>query len=269
MPEEIRYRLMYSQAFLFRTFSGLADWMQVRRWELPNVAWMDGITSVNNFDSFVPGRYAALTAGVENLPDPQRTRLLGMMDAGAIWEWPAGADSPSLRYLGGEADRAWGVCSARWMIGPEDAWQALIDPQFDPRQKVILEVGRGEEGAPCPSAPKVALAPSKDPNRARADADFPQDGFLVLADVNYPGWSAFLDGGRVPLLQADYAFRAVRVPAGKHTVEFRYEPLSFWGGLALSAAALVAFLAVYWIGRFRKSKAGPLESGDPAQARPE
>jgi hypothetical protein len=268
MPEEIRYRLMYNQAFLFRTFSGLADWMDIRRWELPNVAWMDGIASANNFDSFVPGRYAALTAGVEKLPDPQRTRLLGMMDAGAIWEWPADADSPSLRYLGGEATRAWGVCSADWMIGPEDAWQALINPQFDPKQTVILEVGRGEEGGICPSAPKIALVPSNDPNQVRATADFPQDGFLVLADVNYPGWSAFLDGERVPLLQADYAFRAVRVPAGKHSVEFRYEPISFWGGLILSAAVLMVLIAVGLFGRFRKSKVGVPEPGDLAQKMP-
>jgi uncharacterized membrane protein YfhO len=103
----------------------------------------------------------------------------------------------------------------------------------------------------------------------RAEADFPQDGFLVLADVNYPGWSAFLDGERVPLLQADYAFRAVRVPAGKHSVEFRYEPLSFWGGEILSAAVLLVLIAVGLFGRFRKSKVGGPETGDPARKRPE
>jgi hypothetical protein len=269
MPENIRYRLMYSQAFLFRTFSELADWMQVRRWELPNVAWMDGIAAVNNFDSFVPARFAALTGGVDTLPEPQRTRLLEMMGAEAVWEWPADAESPSLEYLGGVPARAWGVCHALWMIGPEDAWRALIDSQFDPSRTVILEAGRGEEGGACLSAPVVALAPAIDPNRVQAAVDFPQDGYLVLADANYPGWSAFLDGGRVPLLQADYAIRAVRVPAGKHTVEFRYQPLSFWGGLILSAAALVALLAVFWIGQFRKSKTGLSESGDPAQARSE
>jgi hypothetical protein len=253
MPEDIRYRLMYSRAFLFRTFSGIADWMDVRRWELPNTAWMDGIWSANNFDSFVPGRYAALIEGAETLPDSQRVRILGMMDVGAVWEWPASADSPSLRYLGDGAKRAWGVCRARWMIGPEDAWQAVIDPAFDPRQAVIVETGRGEEGAACLSEPMVALEPSHDPNLVRVDANFMQDGFLVLADVNYPGWSAFLDGGRVPLLQADYAFRAVRVPAGEHVVEFRFTPLSFSGGLILSAGMLLALIAVGWIGRLRRS----------------
>jgi hypothetical protein len=255
MPEDIRYRLMYSRAFLFRTFSGLADWMDVRRWELPNVAQLDGIASANNFDSFVPGRYAALIDGVENLPDPQRSRLLGMMDVGAIWEWSADAESPSVRYLAGGAARVWGVCGAQWMIGPEDARQAVFDPQFDPKQTVILEVGRGEEGEPCTSTPKTTLVSQADPNLVRAEADFPEAGFLVLADVNYPGWNAFLDGERVPLLQADYAFRAVRVPAGKHIVEFRYEPLSFRIGLILSIVTMLLCIAVWVYGRFRKSAA--------------
>jgi hypothetical protein len=261
MPEEIRYRLMYSRAFLFRTFAGLADWMDVRRWEMPNVGALDGIQSANNFDSFVPARFATLVEGLGNLPAAQRGRLLAMMDVGAIWEWPAGAESPSLRYLENGAVRAWGVCRARWMIGREDSWRAVIDPQFDPGQTVILEVGSGEEGLPCGSTPKVAPAKTDDPNLVRVDADFPQNGFLVLADVNYDGWSAFLDGGRVPLLQADYAFRAVRVPAGKHTVEFRYTPLSFWGGLILSAAVLALLLAVGWYGRRRKTNLPRPEDG--------
>jgi hypothetical protein len=266
MPEEIRYRLMYGRAFLFRTFAGLADWVEIRRWELPNVGAMDGIRSANNFDSFVPARYAVLTGGVEALPAAQRGRLLGMMDVGAVWEWPAGAESPSLRYLANGAVRAWGVCSARWTIGPDDSWQALIDPQFDPAQTVILEVGRGDEGRPCESAPEVSLAGTGDPNLVRAEVDFPRDAFLVLTDVNYDGWNAFLDGERIPLLQADYAFRAVRVPAGKHTVEFRYIPLSFWGGLILSAAVLLVLIAFGIYSRFRQSKVGGL--GDPKRKSP-
>jgi hypothetical protein len=109
MPEAIRYRLMYEKAFVFRTFRGLPDWMQVRRWELPNVGVLDGIPSVNNFDSFVLSRYAELTEGLEILPAAQRERILRMMNAGAVWEWPETAEYPSLRYLPGGSAPAWGV----------------------------------------------------------------------------------------------------------------------------------------------------------------
>ena len=43
---------------------------------------------------------------------------------------------------------------------------------------------------------------------------------LVLSDVDYPGWTATIDGRTAPIHQTDYAFRGVSVPAGDHVVEF-------------------------------------------------
>jgi hypothetical protein len=243
MPEKIRYKLMYNRAFLFRTFSGLSDWMDIRRWELPNVSVLDAIPSANNFDSFVFGRYADLVNGLETLPAEQRDRLLRMMDVGAVWEWPEGAEFPSLRFLPGGAARAWGVCRAEWAISPEEAWQAVMDPQFDPARTVILELGSGQEGTACAPAPQAVVAAGKDPNVVRIEVDFPKDGYLVVADVNDHGWEAFLDGERVPSLQADYVFRAVRIPAGKHIVEYRYTPLAFWAGALSTIFLLLLMLA--------------------------
>jgi hypothetical protein len=251
MPEEIRYRLMYDRAFVFRSFQGISDWMDVRRWELPNVSLIDVIPSANNFDSFVFGRYAELVNGVEMLLPDQRDRILRIMDIGAVWEWPEGEDSPSLRYLPRGATRAWGVCRAEWMISADDAWQAVMDPQFDPARTVILELGRGAEGGGCSSTPRVVVAAGGDPNAVRIEVNFPEAGYLVLADVNDHGWEAFLDGQRVPVLQADFAFRAVRVPAGKHIVEFQYTPLAFWAG-SLSTGLLL--LVLCGIGLYRVSK---------------
>jgi hypothetical protein len=59
-------------------------------------------------------------------------------------------------------------------------------------------------------------------------------GFLVVADTHYPGWIAFLDGSPVPLCRANGLMRAVPVPAGEHTVIFRYAPLTFAVGLGLT-----------------------------------
>ena len=244
MPEQIRHRLMYDRAFSFETFFGLADWMELRRWELPNVSILDGIPSANNFDSFVLERYAVLTGGLESLPARQRDRLLGMMDVGAVWEWPEGADEPALRYLPEGAARAWGVCRAEWVISAEDAWLAVADPRFDPAQTVVLELGRGEEGGDCPSRPAAAIVESEDPNRLRIDVEFETEGYLVVADMNDQGWEAHLDGERVPVLQADYAFRAVRIPAGTHRVEFRYVPLTFRAGAWISGIAMLLMIAV-------------------------
>jgi uncharacterized membrane protein YfhO len=77
----------------------------------------------------------------------------------------------------------------------------------------------------------------------------------VVTDTYYPGWRAFVDGVERPIYPADVAFRGVLLPPGRHTVEMRYEPLSFRAGLAVSAAALAvtAGLAMYGLaGRRRR-----------------
>ena len=65
---------------------------------------------------------------------------------------------------------------------------------------------------------------------------------LVFTDLYYPGWTADVDGRPTDILRADFAFRAVSVPAGTHTIRFRYRPASVAWGAAISAMAL----AVAW-----------------------
>ena len=66
----------------------------------------------------------------------------------------------------------------------------------------------------------------------------PARGFLHLADQYFPGWRATVNGAPAPILRANYAFRAVEVPAGTSTVEFRYRPVSVLIGAAITAITL-------------------------------
>ena len=91
----------------------------------------------------------------------------------------------------------------------------------------------------------VAGIAAEDPERVTAEVSADRAGLLVLTDLAYPGWTARVDGKPVPILAADGYFRAVAVDAGSHRVEFRYRPISFFAGAAISAAALLA-LVVWW-----------------------
>jgi hypothetical protein len=72
-------------------------------------------------------------------------------------------------------------------------------------------------------------------------------GLLVLADPWAPAWRVTVDGRAAELLRTDHAFRGVWLPAGEHTVVFRYEDrlLQFgvWLALVTAAGLLVAWLA--------------------------
>jgi uncharacterized membrane protein YfhO len=63
--------------------------------------------------------------------------------------------------------------------------------------------------------------------RIEITVDSELGGVLALNETWYPGWIAEIDGKRVPILRADVLFRGLEVPAGRHRVEFRFEPFSF------------------------------------------
>jgi len=92
---------------------------------------------------------------------------------------------------------------------------------------------------------------------ARLHDQLARPGFLVLSDSHDPGWRARLDGEPVEILRANWAFRAVPVPAGRHVVELCYAPASFRRGVALAAAALVlGVVPALGRGRRRRGLAG-------------
>jgi hypothetical protein len=52
--------------------------------------------------------------------------------------------------------------------------------------------------------------------------------FAVFSEVYYPhGWNAYIDGQKADYIKVDYVLRGMSVPAGKHTIEFRFEPQSY------------------------------------------
>ncbi len=69
---------------------------------------------------------------------------------------------------------------------------------------------------------------------------------LFLSDNYYPGWKAYVDNKETKIYRADYTFRSVYLPEGRHAVIFKYDPLSFKSGLAISIlSVIVLLLAVF------------------------
>jgi hypothetical protein len=135
--------------------------------------------------------------------------------------------------------RAYAVGGVRVADGPA-ALAALLDPAFDPRREVVLP--SGEATAPPASLAAVTRIAAREPDYVRVDAQVDRPAIVVLVETYDPGWRATVDGSSAPVLRANGAFRAVRVPAGAHVVELRYRPPSVLAGGAVSIVALLAVL---------------------------
>jgi hypothetical protein len=57
---------------------------------------------------------------------------------------------------------------------------------------------------------------------------------LVLTDLYYPGWHAYIDGVETDMHQVNTLFRGVVVPEGTHVVKMKYEPRAFYVGQAIT-----------------------------------
>ena len=136
--------------------------------------------------------------------------------------------------------------AARLVEDEDAAFDAVLEPGFDPRREAIVEepiAGLAEQPL-RPGAAGGARIVEDEPERVAIEADANRRALLVLADVHYPGWKAEVDGEEVPIERVDYLLRGVALPAGRHTVEFRYEPLSWRIGWITSLAALLVLLGV-------------------------
>jgi hypothetical protein len=130
---------------------------------------------------------------------------------------------------------------------------AIIQQQFAARVKFM----------PVPDTTATIRLLKNDEDKLTYEFNAGSNQFAVFSEVYYDkGWNAYLDGARTDYVRVDYVLRGMSVPAGKHTIEFRFEPKSFATGNIISTlSALVVYLlligAIVWEFRRRKKKGAP------------
>ncbi len=129
-----------------------------------------------------------------------------------------------------------------WQAGLSDTntLETLRSPGFDPTQKVLLT--QPVDGiVPATNAPPgEASIVSYAPKQVVVKTKSAVAGVLLLNDRWHPDWQVTVDGQPAPLLRANFIMRGVAVPAGEHTVEFRFNPPH--GTLWVSLSAIVVGL---------------------------
>jgi hypothetical protein len=223
-----------------------------------NIPALYGIEEVQGHHGNEIGRYRELTDGdrlvannlrvlkllnAEFVLTPQPVQVPGLV--------PVGQGSQRALYrLEGAFPRAFLV--DRYEVIPDSlALGRLLAPAFDPSRAVILGEALPAELAPRAGASGTVRWLSRGVNRQVLEVDATGPAILVVTENFYPAWRAHIDGSPARMVRADFTFRALPLPAGRHQVEFSFQSDLFRRSLALSALSGALLLGVWLTSRLR------------------
>jgi hypothetical protein len=149
---------------------------------------------------------------------------------------------------------AWFVSNVRTAPDANAEIAALED--FDPEEDAVVhqEFKSYVEGFRPQKDGTIRLTGYK-PNRLSYQTSAQSEQLAVFSEIWYgpgKGWQAYIDGQKADHIRANYVLRAMRIPAGNHTVEFVFEPASYNTGKLISLASssvlllgLIGFLGFF------------------------
>ena len=143
-------------------------------------------------------------------------------------------------------------CGAAWFVdriylteSPRDEIDALAE--IDPHSEAVVDARWAEEVAAIDLSEEFTAAidlVEYRPNYLRYEYESSGAGVAIFSEIYYnKGWKAYLDGEEVPYYRANYILRAMTLPAGKHTVEWRFRAPAFGKVEAVTLCSSIAILA--------------------------
>jgi hypothetical protein len=254
MNDKDEYALKFRRFFRFSDYLAIEDWQNLKMVGLPNINLLSKspVSFVNNFDPFVPGRFARWMEMVNGLSVEQQKPYLMLMNVGVRLDRDVTRSIPQENSLSPTGSRFWWTSCATWVDDDRQSIQEIQAQLANSRSTVkdilILE-GRSPDAHSVECEPDSKGAVEllyEHANMISLSVEAGRSGYLFLADTWFPGWTVEIDGQPGEILQADYLFRAVVVGAGKHRIDFKYSPGSFTIGAGISIG-LLTFMILWML----------------------
>ncbi len=216
------------------------------------------------FHRSVGGYHGAKLARYQDLIDRYLNRLdeevLDMLNTRYLIV-PDAAGRPTVETRPTANGAAWFVERVEPVGSPREEIEAL--GWSDTKRTAVIDTSRFPDVAENYDASGTIRLVEYRPNYLKYEYTAAAPSLALFSEIYYPkGWRAFIDGEEAEYLRADYVLRAMELPAGEHTVEWRFRAPN-WGvaeGITLACsiavlAAAVAALIGYCYERRQKTAA--------------
>jgi len=143
---------------------------------------------------------------------------------------------------------AWFVNNYK-LVPNADAEMAALD-SLKPRETAVIDQRFADKltglKLAADSTDKISLITYK-PNELIYESNAKNEGLAVFSEIYYNvrnEWRVTIDGKPADMIRANYVLRALRIPAGKHTIQFRFEPVSIAVGNKIDLVSSLLLIAL-------------------------
>ncbi|RYD86405.1 MAG: hypothetical protein EOP54_30420, partial [Sphingobacteriales bacterium] len=152
---------------------------------------------------------------------------------------------------------AWFVSSVKPVATPDEEFKSL--EKLDSRNVAVINKTKFAEAVAKTAFTKDSTATIKldsyEPNHLVYTSKNANEGLAVFSEMYYAnGWNAYIDGKVTPHYQADYVLRALKVPAGTHKIEFKFEPQVVKTGSTITLVSFIILLGLIGAGVWYERK---------------
>ena len=215
---------------------------RMESWSHLNMA--NGIAKVNGSSNLRLRDQDALQRRLYPVGGAKAPAATGLLDfLGVEHQSQSGPDRSSAFRKGARPLVAAGALTN--FLEPTPTLDALTADDFDPRRVVYLPP-EGQGSVPTNSANARVTTRRFAAHEILAEVETDAPTLVTVAQSFYHPWRAFVDGQPVKLWRANYAFQALAVPVGKHTVRLVYVDGKFRLGVGISLAGLAVCGFLWW-----------------------
>jgi hypothetical protein len=220
--------------------------------------------SASYFHKSVGGRHSARLQRYDEMVSTQfngkiNESILDMLNTKYVIMADTSSPVPKAVQRPTALGNAWFVKDLKVVKNADEEMEAISS--FDPKTTAVVEKANFMANTYISKTPfktgKIELL-SYHPDHLKYKYELDGNATAIFSEIWYDkGWNMYVDGKKKQHFRANYILRGASLQAGKHTLEFKFEPASYLVGdkISMASSALLLLAAAYALYKSRKAQA--------------